>query len=94
MTFHPMDVHLGSRLKRRRIELGLSQKVLGDYLGVSYQQVQKYESGHNSMKARLLTELSYILGVPVFYFYLSHHCCDNILGVNCRVSDKRGGQSL
>lgn len=66
---HPVDLHVGARVKMRRGILGLSQTDLGRALGVTFQQVQKYEKGHNRIGASRLFEISQALGVPVSYFY-------------------------
>lgn len=64
-----IDRHVGGRIRRRRIELGLSQSELGQALGVSFQQVQKYEQGANRLGAGALFETAMLLGVPVGFFY-------------------------
>lgn len=66
---HPIDVHVGRRVKMRRILIGMSQEKLGDRLGLTFQQVQKYEKGANRIGASRLWDLSRILGVPVRYFF-------------------------
>ena len=66
---NPIDVHVGSQLKLRRILLGLSQERLADELGITFQQVQKYEKGLNRIGASRLWDLSQVLGVSVAYFY-------------------------
>lgn len=64
-----IDRHVGGRIRKRRIELGLSQTELGQALGVSFQQVQKYEQGANRLGAGALFETAMLLGVPVGFFY-------------------------
>ncbi|MBV8778631.1 MAG: helix-turn-helix transcriptional regulator [Alphaproteobacteria bacterium] len=66
---HPMDVHVGSRVRLRRNMLGMSQEKLGEAIGLTFQQVQKYERGANRIGASRLMELSRVLGVPVSFFY-------------------------
>jgi transcriptional regulator with XRE-family HTH domain len=66
---NPIDVHVGSRVRMRRMLLGMSQEKLGELLGLTFQQVQKYEKGTNRIGASRLFELSKILAVPVQYFY-------------------------
>ena len=66
---NPIDVHVGSQLKLRRILLGLSQERLADELGITFQQVQKYEKGLNRIGASRLWDLAQVLGVSVAYFY-------------------------
>ncbi len=65
----PIDVHVGARLRVRRTLLGMSQTTLGDAIGVSFQQVQKYERGTNRISASRLFALSQMLDVPVEYFF-------------------------
>ncbi len=65
----PIDVHVGTRLRVRRTLLGMSQTDLGDALGVTFQQVQKYERGMNRISASRLFDLSRVLDVPVEYFF-------------------------
>jgi transcriptional regulator with XRE-family HTH domain len=66
---NPVDVHVGSRVRLRRNMLGLSQEKLGEAIGLTFQQVQKYERGANRIGASRLLELSEVLGVPVSFFY-------------------------
>src|ERR671933_2041841 len=65
---NPVDVEVGRRLKRRRTLLGMSQERLGELLGISYQQVQKYERGTNRIGSSRLYEICRILDVPAGYF--------------------------
>ncbi|MEL7047800.1 MAG: helix-turn-helix transcriptional regulator [Pseudomonadota bacterium] len=66
---NPMDAHVGSRVRLRRMLLGMSQEKLGESLGLTFQQVQKYEKGVNRIGASRLYELSKVLDVPVQFFY-------------------------
>lgn len=66
---NPVDVHVGSRVRVRRKVLKMSQEKLGDALGVTFQQVQKYERGSNRIGASRLYKLSEILEVPIGFFY-------------------------
>ncbi len=66
---HPIDVHVGKRLRLKRTILGMSQEAIGTAIGVTFQQVQKYERGVNRMGASRLYDFSKILGVPVSYFF-------------------------
>jgi transcriptional regulator with XRE-family HTH domain len=66
---NPIDVHVGTRVRLRRNMLGLSQEKLGEAIGLTFQQVQKYERGANRIGASRLLELSDVLGVPVSFFY-------------------------
>lgn len=65
----PIDAHVGSRIRMRRALLGLSQKDLGSKVGLTFQQIQKYERGSNRVGSGRLYEFSRILGVPVSYFF-------------------------
>ena len=65
----PIDVHVGARLRRRRTLSGMSQTTLGDAIGLTFQQVQKYERGANRISASRLFGLSRVLDVPIEYFF-------------------------
>ncbi|MCD6036024.1 MAG: putative transcriptional regulator [Rickettsiales bacterium] len=69
MALHPVDIHVGKRLRSRRVMLGMSQESLGNGVGVTFQQIQKYEKGLNRVGASRLYEFSRVLEVPVAYFY-------------------------
>lgn len=66
---NPIDVHVGSRVRLRRTLLGLSQEKLGEAVGLTFQQIQKYERGANRIGASRLFEFSKILDVPVSFFF-------------------------
>ena len=66
---NPIDVHVGSRVRLRRTLLGMSQEKLGEALGLTFQQVQKYERGANRVGASRLFDLSRVLDVPVSFFF-------------------------
>ena len=66
---HPVDIHVGSRVRMRRTLLGMSQEKLGDALALTFQQVQKYERGANRIGSSRLFEISRILDVPVSFFF-------------------------
>ncbi|HEY7989984.1 MAG TPA: helix-turn-helix domain-containing protein [Stellaceae bacterium] len=65
----PIDVHVGSRVRLRRTLLGMSQERLGNAIGLTFQQVQKYERGANRIGASRLFDLSRVLDVPVSFFF-------------------------
>jgi transcriptional regulator with XRE-family HTH domain len=65
----PVDIHVGGRVRLRRMMLGMSQEAVGKALDLTFQQVQKYERGANRIGAGRLMQLSELLGVPVQYFY-------------------------
>jgi len=69
MTAHPVDIHVGTRLRARRKIIGLSQDDIGKSVGVTFQQIQKYERGTNRIGSSRLYEFSRILDVPVSYFF-------------------------
>ena len=66
---NPIDIHVGSRVRLRRNMLGLSQEKLGGAIGLTFQQVQKYERGANRIGASRLHDLSRVLDVPVSFFF-------------------------
>ena len=66
---NPIDVHVGSRVRFRRMLLGMSQEKLGEKLGLTFQQIQKYEKGINRIGASRLFDLAQVLGVSVQFFY-------------------------
>src|SRR6201998_3918458 len=66
---NPTDKHVGSRVRMRRMMLGMSQEKRGDALGLTFQQVQKYEKGTNRIGASRLQQISQILQVPVAFFF-------------------------
>jgi transcriptional regulator with XRE-family HTH domain len=68
-TPHPVDIHVGSRVRLRRIELGISQEKLATELGLTFQQVQKYERAANRISASRLFQMGKVLGVKVPVFY-------------------------
>ena len=66
---NPIDVHVGGRIRLRRTLMGMSQERLGEALGLTFQQVQKYERGINRVGASRLFDLSRVLDVPISFFY-------------------------
>lgn len=66
---NPIDIHVGSRVRMRRMLVSMSQEKLGDSLGLTFQQVQKYEKGTNRIGASRLFQISRVLGVPISFFY-------------------------
>jgi transcriptional regulator with XRE-family HTH domain len=78
---NPVDPQVGSRVKLRRMLIGMSQERLGELLGLTFQQVQKYEKGVNRIGAGRLWDVARILGVSIDYFYE---------GVSANVSGPRG----
>ena len=66
---HPIDVHVGGRVRLRRTMLGMSQDKLGEALGLTFQQIQKYEKGVNRIGASRLFEISKILDIPIQFLF-------------------------
>src|SRR5260370_8594786 len=66
---HPVDVHVGARMRQRRTLLGMSQAKLGNAVGLPFQQIQKYERGFNRIGSSRLFEFAKVLDVPVSYFF-------------------------
>lgn len=67
---HPIDIIVGENLRRLRVDAGLSQTELGRHIGVSFQQIQKYENGRNRLAASRLWECAEVLCVPVEAFFV------------------------
>ncbi|WP_159952664.1 MULTISPECIES: helix-turn-helix domain-containing protein [unclassified Rhizobium] len=65
----PIDIHVGEMIRLRRRAIGMSQERLGQGLGITFQQIQKYEKGTNRVGASRMLNLATILGVPVSYFF-------------------------
>ena len=65
----PVDIHVGARIRTRRLLLGMNQETLANALGLTFQQVQKYEGGANRVSASRLAQMAEVLGVPVMYFF-------------------------
>lgn len=66
---NPIDIHVGSRLRLRRMMMGMSQEKLGEQLGLTFQQIQKYEKGTNRIGASRLYQLAQVLDIPVHFFF-------------------------
>ena len=70
MSSHPVDTHVGERIRARRKELQISQQFLANKLGITFQQVQKYERGANRVSASMLYETAQVLEVPIQWFFI------------------------
>ena len=66
---NPIDIHVGSRVRLRRMMTNMSQEKLGEHLGITFQQIQKYEKGTNRIGASRLQSISRVLQVPVSFFF-------------------------
>ncbi|NNJ74443.1 MAG: helix-turn-helix transcriptional regulator [Anderseniella sp.] len=84
-TPNPIDVHVGSRLRMRRMLVGMSQEKLGESLDLTFQQIQKYEKGSNRISASRLYDMSRILDVPVQFFF------DDMVRADADKADKPSG---
>lgn len=92
---NPVDIHVGSRLRMRRSMMGMSQEALGDSVGLTFQQVQKYERGANRVSASRLYQFSKILDVPVSYFFERYGEGDKKSGIlNYGLADNEQEQIL
>lgn len=83
---HPVDTHVGAKVKSRRLMLGLSQEELAKSIGLTFQQVQKYERGTNRISVSRLTEISRALKVPLDYFL--EGCANVAMGTTASVPRK------
>ncbi|MBB3952227.1 helix-turn-helix domain-containing protein [Aureimonas jatrophae] len=66
---NPIDIHVGARVRLRRTMMGMSQEKLGEHLGITFQQIQKYEKGTNRIGASRLQKIAEVLNTPVSYFF-------------------------
>ena len=66
---NPIDIHVGGRVRLKRTMMGMSQEKLGDSLGITFQQVQKYEKGANRIGASRLQQISSVLKTPISFFF-------------------------
>jgi transcriptional regulator with XRE-family HTH domain len=87
---NPIDVHVGSRVRLQRMLLGISQEKLGERLGLTFQQVQKYEKGVNRIGASRLFDLAQVLGVSVQFFYDDAPAGEVGMGASPGLADRAG----
>lgn len=66
---HPVDAHVGKRIRHRRWMIGMTQQQLAEKVGIKFQQIQKYETGMNRVSASRLWDISDVLGVPISFFF-------------------------
>jgi transcriptional regulator with XRE-family HTH domain len=78
---NPVDTHVGKRLRLRRTILGMSQEELAKNLGITFQQVQKYEKGVNRIGSSRLFDIAQVLGVPVSFFFEEYGDANPIYGL-------------
>jgi transcriptional regulator with XRE-family HTH domain len=96
-TPNSVDIHVGQRLRVRRSLLGLSQEKLADAIGITFQQIQKYERGMNRISAGRLYQLSKTLEVPVSYFFESFGASANtqkVSGLSDNNQESFGGEDM
>lgn len=82
MNSHPVDLHVGKRLRSRRIMLGKSQEELGESVGITFQQIQKYERGLNRIGSSRLYDFSQVLGVKISFFFEDFNDPEDTNGVD------------
>lgn len=87
---HPIDVLVGKKIKEFRVRHDKSQKSLGDEVGLTFQQIQKYESGKNRVSASILFEISKVLRTPIAQFFLG---TDHLFGRGAEVLSDSGESS-
>ena len=85
---HPVDLHVGTRLRLRRKLLGMSLSTLADAVGLTFQQIQKYENGSNRVSASKLFEFAGALDVPVGFFFEGAPTNYKRKGLGCRAVAK------
>lgn len=66
---HPVDIHVGKKIRQRRWLIGMTQQILADTVGIKFQQIQKYETGANRVSASRLYDIGQAMGVPVAFFF-------------------------
>jgi len=70
---HPVDLHVGQRVRQRRWMVGMTQQQLGDRVGIRFQQIQKYETGTNRISASRMWDIAATMAVPVSFFFEGLH---------------------
>lgn len=75
-VIHPVDQLVGSNLRRLRVRKGVSQSAIGDALGITFQQIQKYEKGTNRISASKLHDMAQVLDVDILAFFAQHAVVD------------------
>jgi transcriptional regulator with XRE-family HTH domain len=98
---HPIDIHVGQNIRKRRVSLGISQSELASYLGITFQQVQKYETGKNRIGASRLYEMSVMLDTTVSFFfkdlprnYNKRRLCDDNDNYDCDENEVMNREAL
>ncbi|PLS23534.1 helix-turn-helix domain-containing protein [Neptunicoccus cionae] len=92
---HPVDIHVGKRVRHRRWMLGVTQQQLGNKVGIKFQQIQKYETGMNRISASRLWDIAEALEVPVSFFFEGFDKPEEILEAEMQASgDAQQGDLL
>ncbi|RVT73046.1 XRE family transcriptional regulator [Agrobacterium sp. CNPSo 2736] len=91
---NPIDIHVGSRIRLRRTMTGMSQERLGDSVGITFQQIQKYERGTNRVGASRLQNIANILNVPVSFFFEDAPPSDIVATISPHASQPDDFQTL
>ena len=84
---HPVDVHVGKRVRHRRWMVGMTQQQLAEKVGIKFQQIQKYETGMNRVSASRLWDISKVLGVNVSFFFEGLNAEPNVSTNNSDMPD-------
>ena len=92
MMKHPVDVHVGKRVRHRRWMVGMTQQQLGEIVGIKFQQIQKYETGMNRVSASRLWDIAAALDVPINFFFEGIE--DTAVSVDSLVEDSARGDLL
>lgn len=91
---HPVDVHVGKRIRHRRWMNGTTQQQLAEAVGIKFQQIQKYETGMNRVSASRLWDIAHALEVPVSFFFEGMEDQDSETGVDADVLGDREAMEL
>ena len=91
---HPVDVHVGKRVRHRRWMVGMTQQQLGDIVGIKFQQIQKYETGMNRISASRLWDIAQALGVSISFFFEGFDEDDSTVEATTAVADVQRGDLL
>ncbi len=91
---HPVDVHVGKRVRHRRWMVGMTQQQLGDIVGIKFQQIQKYETGMNRISASRLWDIAQALDVSISFFFEGFESEDGVVETTAMAHDVQRGDLL
>ncbi len=91
---HPVDVHVGKRVRHRRWMVGMTQQQLGDIVGIKFQQIQKYETGMNRISASRLWDIAQALDVSISFFFEGFEEVETVESARAEVVDTQRGDLL